>query len=567
MDNSTDHRTRTAPSPPREPIAAPADGPVPQPFRGAGDAPSALAVLGRPGDALPVLARLVRRFRNGPAPMTVHLVTGEGTDVSAERDEDDLLGTTCAAINAFHDARSAAHGPSLYEWCVERGIGPVRPDDFLPLRLHRAYLRWAAGRIAASGGAVVRVVVHPEPATAVRPTADGGGETVVLADGTLLRVDAVLPTAFRHLFQPPVAPGPAPEPEPRTQPLHLAYRSVGAGERVAVLGLGLTALSVLTELTIGRGGRFAFDGSTAHYLPSGREPAVVLTVRAGGLPRTRPVAPPGRTVPAPLVFTSARLAQHRRKRAGGRLSLADDVLPALEAELDLAYYRSLLSSGGVGPETVQREFAARIAADGHRRLLDELRTAHGASPVHSVLSRSDEMPVWADERAYADWFGAELAGDLRAARAGLGADPVKDALEVLHDHRMLLRGLLEGPGLDEESTARFHGTFVPAVNRLVVGPDPGRTVELLALLASGVVRLGPGPQPLLREDCDAKVWRLDSRQLAIPASVTVDRIVLPRIAETPAGTVGDPLLSLPPRTGPGWSRQPLAATGPVRADR
>ncbi|MFT9821173.1 FAD/NAD(P)-binding protein, partial [Lysinibacillus sp. NPDC056185] len=469
-------------------------------------------------------------------------------------------------ISAFHDARASAHGPSLYQWCVDCGIGPVKPGDFPPLRLYRAYLRWAADRITATAGPGVRVVVHREPATAVRPAADGGGESVVLADGTLLRVDAVLPTASRHLFHPPLAPGAGSAPEPRTRPLHLAYRSVGANERVAVLGLGLTALSVLAELTTGRGGRFAFDGSVARYLPSGREPAVVLTVRAGGLPRTRPVSPPGRKVPAPLVFTSARLARHRRNRPGGRLSLMDDVLPDLEAELDLAYYRSLLASGPAGTEAVQREFVARIAASGHRRLLDELAAAHGGSPVHAVLSRGDEMPVWADERAYADWFTAETAGDLRAALTGLGTDPVKDALEVLHDHRRLLRGLLEGPGLDEESMARFHGTFVPAVNRLVVGADPGRTVELLALLASGVVRLGPGPQPLLREDCDAQVWQLESRRLAARASVTVDRIVLPRIAQTPAGTVGDPLLSLPSGAGTGWLPEPPSASSPGRAD-
>ena len=50
---------------------------------------------------------------------------------------------------------------------------------------------------------------------------------------------------------------------------------------VAVSGMGLVAVDVVTALTIGRGGEFVENGDGLRYRPSGREPRLQLFCRSG----------------------------------------------------------------------------------------------------------------------------------------------------------------------------------------------------------------------------------------------------------------------------------------------
>lgn len=120
--------------------------------------------------------------------------------------------------------------------------------------------------------------------------------------------------------------------------------------------------------------------------------------------------------------------------------------------------------------------------------------------------------------------------------------PVKEALEVLRDHRDALRSVIDAPGVDEPSLEHFFGTFASTVNSLVIGPQLERSAEMLALLDAGVLRLGPGPRPKVIAPSGQGPWRLESTCLARPESVEVDHVVLAHVAEPAADQLPGSLL-------------------------
>ncbi|MGW7489057.1 FAD/NAD(P)-binding protein [Streptomyces sp. NPDC054786] len=525
--------------------------------------PRSVAIVGAGSRGLGIFERLVAHCLDRPAPLTVHLIDpqpfGAGFHLPGQPDHL-LLNTVCAQLTAFADADMVdgpvpLSGPSLHAWCRQRDLRladdgytvragegrEIRPNDFLPRRLLNEYLVWAAEEIAEAAPETLTLVRHGTTAVDILPGAPDT-ETVVLADGTRIEADAVFVTVGHHTLYRPAAPAPDPRLVTRPYPLPAALDSIGAGERVAVLGAGLTAMDVIATLTLGRGGRHTTGADGMRYLPSGREPSIVLTNRSGLPSRSRPRLHPGRVRFAPLALTTDRLDALRTHRAEGRLRFADDVLPLVEAEMELAYYRALLARELGDAMSAGLELTRRCARAGHESVLAELRARFGPGPVPGILSADLTDRQWTGYDAYRDWFTAEVTADLAEAREGLGVSPLKEALEVLRDHRDVLRAVIDPPGVDDASLATFFGEFAPAVNRQVIGPQLDRSAELLSLIAAGIVRLGPGPQPKVVAPAGAGPWRLESTCLAQPLRMEVDHVVQAHVAEPGADRVPGSLL-------------------------
>ncbi|MFF3745697.1 FAD/NAD(P)-binding protein [Streptomyces kronopolitis] len=525
--------------------------------------PSSVALVGAGSRGLGVFERLVAHCLERPAPLTVHLIDpqpfGAGFHLPAQPDHL-LLNTVCGQLSAFADPQMVegpvpVRGPSLHAWCRSRDLRladdgytvrpgegrEIEPGDFLPRRLLSEYLAWAADEIADAAPECLTLIRHRTTAVDIRP---GGPrtETVVLADGGRIEADAVFVTVGHHSLYLPAAPAPDPRLVTRPYPLPAALDSIAPGERVAVLGMGLTAMDVLATLTLGRGGKHLPGPAGLRYLPSGREPSIVLTNRSGMPSRSRPRLRPGRTRFAPLALTTRRLDEIRAGRPDGRLGFARDVLPLIEAEMELAYYRTLLARTYGDAMSAGTELARRCARDGHPALLAELRAEFGPCPVPGLLSADLTDRRWTGHDAYRDWFTAEVAADLAEAREGLGAAPLKEALEVLRDHRDVLRAVIDPPGVDDASLAAFFGEFAPTVNRLVIGPQLDRSAELLSLLDAGIVRLGPGPRPKITAPAGQGPWRLESTCLAQPLRMEVDHVVQAHVHEPGADRVAGSLL-------------------------
>ena len=458
-----------------------------------------IAIIGCGPRGLGLLERLISVAAAGGQTIDVPVVEPGDLGVGMHQtDQPDylLLNTVCSQLTAFSDYSMLGtdgllySGPSLFEWCRQRDIRvaadgyrcgdtgrPVQPHDHLPRRLLGEYLAWAAERIVAAAPPSVRITHHRQPAVRVE-TVDGA-ERVLLADGSSLVADhAVIAVGHGH------SPGP--------YPLPATVSDIAAGSAVALLGAGLTAMDVLAALTSGRGGTFdpRPDGRL-RYTASGEEPRVVLVSREGRPARARPRLDPGRRPLPGRHLTPERITELRATRPDGRLDFEVDVLPLVLAEMEYRW-RTL---GGAGDPPPFRDLL------------------FGQPPAEALRGAEEHRR----------WYLGQVTDDLAQAQLGLPASHLKEALEVLRDHRDVLRVAVDGGGLTESSRDWFFGRFAGVANRAVIGPQLERHQELLALVDAGVVQFGPGPQARI-EPHDER-WLVSSTRLGAPAVIEVDHVV------------------------------------------
>jgi FAD-NAD(P)-binding len=444
-----------------------------------------IAVVGVGPRGLSVLERVISHARSEGPPIELLLIEpGElGAGIHAPEQPDYLLLNTIASqLTIFSDEQMTPGapvtvGPSFFDWCRARRSS-VRFDDFLPRALLGKYLQWAARDLLSRTPA--RLQVHHLRTVALRVRPHGPGASVTLVNGTELHVDLAVVTTGHGL----TAPEAADEVVGTPYPLPDRVAAIPAGATVALRGIGLTSIDVIAALTVGRGGSFV-DG---RYLPSGAEPRIVLVNRCGWLPCARPVTPPDRRPAQPVHLTHAAITELRAAAVHGRLDFRRDIEPL-----------------------VHREALARMTS----------ATAREINAVERVLHPAEDS--WPGYMQYTAALVDRARADLREAERGLGVSPVKEALEVLRDHREMLRAVVDPPGLTAGSHRYFVADYVPLVNRAVIGPQKERMHELLTLIAAGVVLPGPGPRPELARTPTA--WTLASTRLRRPHRIAVDMVI------------------------------------------
>jgi len=445
-----------------------------------------IAVIGVGPRGLSVLERVVSHARASGPPIELLLIEpGElGVGIhSASQPDFLLLNTIASQLTIFSDeqmtpGKPVTPGPSLFDWCRSRNLD-VRFDDFLPRRLLGEYLTWAAGVLLAEAPDRLTVRRLRTYATDVRQA--GSQALVTLADGSEEIADLAVVTTGHGLATAGrmqlngLASIPYPLP-------HVA--DIQAGQTVAVLGSGLTAMDVVAMLTVGRGGRFEHG----RYLPSGSEPRIVLTNRSGQLPCARPATRADRR-PAPArYFTPEAVHALRAQSPDGRLDFRSQVEPLIVREVHTRM---------AGASAAERAMVAEVLQPANRR--------------------------WRSYQDFCDHQVDRAQADLVQAERGLGDSLVKEGLECLRDHRQALCAALDPPGLTAESHEYFMKVYVPLVNRAVIGPQKERIREVLMLLQAGIVTLGPGPRPALTPESSG--WQLRSTGLDEPAEQAVDVVI------------------------------------------
>ncbi|MFI9617191.1 FAD/NAD(P)-binding protein [Streptomyces sp. NPDC052023] len=495
-----------------------------------------VCVVGLGSRGVGVVERLVTLASRPEAeqrPVTVDLVDPacDGTGLHT-LDQPDylLLNTVCSQVSLFPEEATvgpalADHGPSLYAWVRERGLRlagdgftlgdegrEIRPDDYLPRRILGEYLSWFLQRTLDRAPSHLNIRLHPATAVSLTEGDTDDLRVVTLDNGTVLRSRYVfLTTGHTPLPAAPQAPG---EHRRIRSPYPPAEQFAGVGPEhtVALAGTGLSGMDALAALTLGRGGRHTPQGV---YVPSGREPRIVLFSRTGLPFRARPAADRDGAFP-PLVLTEENVDRLRAGSTDGTLSLHGDLVPLVCAEMRVAFHRRCAALDG---DTAARatEEALRTAAREHTldatldRLDAEHRRTHGQFVPERILFPALRTP--ADSADYRDQYTAALRADLAEAAKGLGASPLKSALEVLRDQRDVLRHAVDFGGLDEKSHDEFYGAFTAVLNRAVTGPQRERHGELLALIHAGVVEVPLGPEPEVTWDESAGAWRLSSTRL------------------------------------------------------
>src|SRR5699024_6213105 len=260
-------------------------------------------------------------------------------------------------------------GPSLFEWAQQ--VAPACADlpewarqearaaeahTYCSRALYGHYLRWVHRRAVAGLPPSVHLVHHAHTVTTSHPV--GTRTELELSDGSAITADAVVLTLGW-------LPARDPEPAPGARwirpghPTEQDLDQVNAGERVLVRGMGMSFFDAFSLLTEGRGGSFVpenpgeaggeVDGGrygksgqyspsgvgALRYLPSGREPHLIVGSRRGVPYRSKP------PVGAPAAFAHTNLEQLGRSRHR-RWDFTAEILPAIRRDATIAYYTVLL---------------------------------------------------------------------------------------------------------------------------------------------------------------------------------------------------------------------------------
>ncbi|KAB2813237.1 FAD/NAD(P)-binding protein [Pimelobacter simplex] len=471
-----------------------------------------IVVVGCGPRGLSLLQALARHITENAqdARWVIHVIDpGElGQGSHPDHQPDYLLTNTVAGqVTMFPDDT----GPSFTEWSRLSGYRrfddrffrtngsegeTVDDSDYLPRRLLGEYLTWVFDQVVATfpGNLVLRL--HRGSVTDIEGVRDRmavvidgsyriEADSVVLATGHCARkpnerdlehrrfvsANAHMNSALRYF----------PSPYPVT-----SLRSIPPSSSVAIQGFGLTATDAITALTLGRGGRFENDGRSKVYLPSRREPRILLFSRSGRPFAARAMNQKGRngahsarylTRQAVLEITSCRKD----------VDFDLEIIPLLRQEMayahDLAHGRT--SQAEPTPEGL-------VCAD---ELLE----------IHRSSRTSADLAAW--QRAIVDG----IEDDLVHAELGNLTSPVKAAADVIRDCRGALRLAVEGGTLHGDSHLRFRDHWVPLMNRISFGPPRARNHELLALIRAGVVAIGGGPGCTVTGDPHTGRWSLTSR--------------------------------------------------------
>jgi len=434
-------------------------------------------------------------------------------------------------------------GAGFFEWASEQGYrwhghecrvsGPeeggtaVEPQDFLPRRLMGEYLEWFYQALCEDAPPNLEIVHHRASAVDIEPTA-GGRELVHLDDGSDIVVDHVILTTG-HMKQIPRSDA-VTALVTSPYPIDGYLRGTGPGEKVAIEGMGLVALDVLTALTIGLGGRYVSgEAGTLRYIPSGREPSLYLFSRSGYPYCAKSFGasdPMGDYRPAICTVEAVALLQGRhggeRKR---QIDARRELLPLVFAEMELHYYASAARMVD-GPQ-VERDVRSRLVAAwavgafSYQRSLLAVRYGTFVASEHFFVGQGRH---YRDSEDYESAVYATVSADAREALVAGGASPVKTALETLRALRDTLRMAVEFRGLTLASHLDFVANLQSRFARLVAGPPVFRSQQLLALVDAGILKLPFGPSPEVRPAEGGGVL-VRSTVLEHPYEVVVDRLV------------------------------------------
>jgi uncharacterized NAD(P)/FAD-binding protein YdhS len=220
-----------------------------------------------------------------------------------------MLNTVASQISMFPDTpaldgREGRQGPNFYEWCLrfKSADRSVQPNEFLPRRWLGEYLAWTYDEVIRSLPANVRVIHHPLAVDNIEHT--DMGQFVLSTAEVECSVDWLAITVGHAQ--------PLQCPNGWLHSTSVAYSQCDSldselsTEAFGIEGLGLTAMDIVTGLTVGRGGQFREVADGLRYVPGGREPTIYMFSRSGMPYRTRPDIVPHRTSNAALIHIAGR---------------------------------------------------------------------------------------------------------------------------------------------------------------------------------------------------------------------------------------------------------------------
>ncbi|MFF4665433.1 FAD/NAD(P)-binding protein [Streptomyces sp. NPDC001282] len=496
------------------------------------------------------------------------------TDQSAQL----LMNTVASQITIFTDpgvscAGPIVEGPSLHAWAgllpladglddglpaeVLREAASLGPDTYPTRAFYGHYLRWAFRFVCRTAPPGVVVDVRRATAVAVDDRADGR-QDVVLDDGTTVGgVDAVV-LAQGHCDTDPGdgtralaahARAHGRVHVPPANPADVDLSAIGAGDVVALSGLGLNFFDYMALFTSGRGGRFRPRDGGFVYEPSGEEPLLLAGSRRGVPYHARGENEKGVSERhEPLFLTPDVLASLRAAAdAGAPAGFRRQVWPLVAKEVESVYYAALLAerrgpeaSADFLPRYVKTVLAGDEGSD-EDRLLGEYGIGPGDRWDWDAVNRPCPPGALEGVAGFNAWLLGHLERDVAHAVRGNVTDPVKSALDVLRDLRNEIRLVVDHGGIGGASYRDdLDGWYTPMNAFLSIGPPVRRVREMIALMEAGILRL-VGPGMSVAPDPGTGRFAVTS-DLTGDGPLLVDALVEARLPEPDVRRTRDPLM-------------------------
>jgi len=508
--------------------------------------PHEIAIVGMGPKGLHCLERLLAeaKTRTLRRPLHVHVfhrsaTFGASPIYDPEQPDHILVNISVGEIDlwtATDPPPASGRGPDFLTWYRERfpSLPPLNGDEYLP--------RSVVGRYLVEG--FLRVTRHLPPGLTL--TCSQGEVVDIRPRETGYRLDFLLPggcrgqaTADKILLSTGHSRVQPDEQErryedfarshphalfvPYVYPVKQTMRRIPAGAKVVMKGIGLTFLDAMLELTEGRGGRFerTLQGPLT-YRPSGDEPKVIYPFCRSGFP----MAPKSSDLPSsdrPLTFLDGRaLAALRERSSSRKLDFESDLLPLVEAEMTLHYYRVIMDAG----------WRKRLEACGNG--MDELhhviQAFHRACPTTERFDTSAVLDP-AKGRSFDNgaefnrFVGEYMAAEIARSRLGQAASGIKSAMEIWYECRKALGQFLQFGGLTPASHRSLLENWFPLFKRVAFGPPIVNIEKLLAIHKAGIIDFSVARAPRIELNEASGCFHLRTQSVgdaSVDAEVLVD---------------------------------------------
>ncbi|EMZ39889.1 FAD/NAD(P)-binding protein [Helicobacter bilis] len=266
-------------------------------------------------------------------------------------------------------------------------------------------------------------------------------------------------------------------------PLTQSISNLSHKDIVAINGLGLSAIDIITLLTSGYGGYFEKRNDELVYHKSGKEPKILAFSRSNLPLMARAITQKEtREQYQPVFFTQKLLTSLKQQKQ--QLDFQTDILPLIIKEMEYVYSYTYLARKSLKESFIFRN--KYLLTDNVQQLLNQhipkekqFSFSMLIEPIKNITSAQD----------FKEKMIAYLQNDIQEVSLGNLTSPIKAACDVLRDTRDILRLCIDFGGLSENSYRLFIKSFIPLNNRLCVGPPLIKIQELLALIKADIVEI------------------------------------------------------------------------------